>query len=242
MARFFIDNPIVAMVISIVTILLGVVAMSGSAHRTVPRDRAADGPGHDDVHRRQRDGRRSVRRDAARTEDQRRRELDLHEVDERQRRHADAEGQLRRRHEPRHGERPHAEQGVGGDAAVAAVGQELRRGREEGAGVPADGHLASSRPTGPTTTTSCRTTRRSTSTTTSRASRAWARSTCSAAATTRCACGSGRTESPGWASRCRTSPTRSSSRTSCRRPARSAGPRRPPAPNTPTPCARRGAS
>ena len=205
MARFFIDRPIVAMVISIVTVLLGVVAMQRPADRAVPRDRAADGPGDDDVRRRERDRRRGLGGDAGGAEDQRRRELDLHEVDQRQRRHADAEGELRGRLEPRHGERPHAEQAVRGDAAAAGVGQDLRRRGEEGAGVPADGHLAQVAERDATTTTSCRTTRRSTSTTTSPASRASARSTCSAAATTRCASGCGPTGSRGSASRCPTS-------------------------------------
>ena len=41
MARFFVDNPVMAMVISIITVLLGVVAMSGpdgtlAAFRTIP--------------------------------------------------------------------------------------------------------------------------------------------------------------------------------------------------------------
>ena len=56
----------------------------------------------------------------------------------------------------------------------------------------------SSRRTALTTAASSRTTRRSTSTTTSRASRVSDRSTCSAAATTRCACGCGPTSSGGW--------------------------------------------
>ena len=187
---------------------------AGAADRAVPRDRAADGAGHHDVRRRERHRRRGGGRDAARAEDQRRRERDLHEVDQRQRRHVDAEGLLRGGQQPRHGQRPDAEPRVGSDAAAAAVGQELRRRGQEGAGRSRCWSSRSSRRTGRTTTTSCPTTRRSTSTTTSRASPASARSTCSAAATTRCACGCGPTASPSSASPCPTSSTRSTSRTS----------------------------
>ena len=141
MARFFVNRPIVAMVISIITVLLGVVAMSGLPISQYPGDRAADDPGHHDLHRRQRDRRRGVGRDAARAADQRRREHDLHEVDQRQRRHVDAEGLVRGRVEPRHEQRAHAEPRVRGHAADAAVGEELRRLGEEGAGVSAARHL-----------------------------------------------------------------------------------------------------
>ena len=187
---------------------------AGAADRAVPRDRPAHGADHDDVRRRERHRRRGCRRDAPRAEDQRRREGHLHEVHQRQRRHVDVEGVLRGRQQPRHGQRPDAEPRVGGDAAAAAVGQELRRGGEEGAGLPAAGHLGQVAERARTTTTSCRTTRPSTSTTTSRASPASGRSTCSAAATTRCACGCGPIGSRSSGSRCPTSSTRSASRTS----------------------------
>ena len=141
MARFFVNRPIVAMVLVHRHGDAGPRGDAGAADRAVPRDRPADGADHDDVRRRQRHRRRSRRRDAARAEDQRRREGHLHEVDQRQRRHVDVEGVLRGRQQPRHGQRPDAEPRVGGDAAAAAVGQELRRVGEEGAGVPAAGHL-----------------------------------------------------------------------------------------------------
>ena len=114
---------------------------AGAADRAVSRDRAADGPGDHDVHRRQLHRRRSLRRHAARTEDQRRRKRHLHEVDQRQRRDVDAQGLLRGRVEPGHGQRVHAEPRVRGHAADAAVGEELRRHREEGAAVSAPGPL-----------------------------------------------------------------------------------------------------
>ncbi len=85
-----------------------------------------------------------------------------------------------------------------GHAADAAVGQELRRHGEEGAGVSAarhldqvaEGHL---RQQLPVELHDDQHQRRA-----SRASPASARSTCSAAATTRCASGCGRTSSAGW--------------------------------------------
>ena len=129
------------MVLSIVMVMLGLVAMRGLPDRAVSRNRPAHGAGHHDIRRRRRHRRRDRRRDAARAEDQRRREHDLHEVHQRQRRHVDVEGVLRRRHQPRHGERADAEPRVGGDAAAAAVGQELRRLGEEGAGLSAAGDL-----------------------------------------------------------------------------------------------------
>ena len=114
MARFFVNRPIVAMVMSIITVMLGLVAMQRPADRAVSRNRAADGPGHDDLHRRQRDRRRGVGRDAARAADQRRRKRHLHEVDQRQRRDLDAQGLVRGRVEPGHGQRAHAEPRVAG--------------------------------------------------------------------------------------------------------------------------------
>ena len=127
-------------------------------------------------------------------------------------------------------------------AADAAVGQELRRHGEEGAGVSAAGHLDQVAERAPTTAASCRTTRPSTSTTRSRASRASGRSTCSAAATTPCASGCG----PIVIGRLgltvpdiveRHHPAEPADA----RPARSAVRRRRPAPSTPTPSARRAA-
>ena len=53
MARFFVERPIVAIVLSIITVLLGAVAMQGLPIAQCPEDRAADGAGHH-LHRRQR--------------------------------------------------------------------------------------------------------------------------------------------------------------------------------------------
>ncbi len=54
MARFFIDRPIFAWVISIVIVLAGLAAVVLLAGRAVSRDHAADGAGHLPVRRRQR--------------------------------------------------------------------------------------------------------------------------------------------------------------------------------------------
>ena len=44
MARFFINRPIVAMVISILMVIVGLVAHRAAAHRAVPEHRAARDP------------------------------------------------------------------------------------------------------------------------------------------------------------------------------------------------------
>ena len=141
MAKFFVDRPIVAMVLVHHHGDAGPGGDAGAADRAVPRDRPADGADHHDVCRRGRRRRRSRRRDAARTEDQRRREGHLPEVHQRQRRHVDVAGLVRGRQQPRHGQRPDAEPRVGSDAAAAAGREELRRRRQEGPAVPAARHL-----------------------------------------------------------------------------------------------------
>ena len=195
MARFFVNRPIVAMVLSIVMVMLGVVAMQGLPIAQYPEivppmvqvTTTFVGASATDVEA-----------SVATPLEQKINGVEnrhLHEVDQRQRRHADVEGVVRGRVEPRHGQRADAEPRVGGDAAAAAVGEELRRRRSRRRWRSRCWSSRSSRPTAPTTTTSCRTTRPSTSTTTSPASRASARSTCSAAATTPCASGCGPTAS-----------------------------------------------
>ena len=109
MARFFIDRPIVAIVIAILTVLLGLVAMVGLPIAQYPDivppliQIQGSFPGADAVDR------RAVGGDAARAADERRREHALHAVDERQRRHDDPARHLRRRHRPQHRQGPRAE-------------------------------------------------------------------------------------------------------------------------------------
>jgi membrane fusion protein, multidrug efflux system len=47
---FFVERPIVAIVISIVMVIVGAVGPPGAADRAVPRHRPARDPGHDDLH------------------------------------------------------------------------------------------------------------------------------------------------------------------------------------------------
>ena len=80
-SRFFIDRPIFANVIAIVTMLIGAVALWRLPIEQYPGDHAADGAGDDELSRRQRRGRRRHRRRADRAAGQRRREHALHVVD-----------------------------------------------------------------------------------------------------------------------------------------------------------------
>ena len=99
---FFVRRPIVAIVISIVTVLVGVVAMGGLPIAQFPDivppeiQLTATYTGADARHH------RAVGRDADRAADERRRRHALHAVGQRQRRHDDAARHLRRRHEHRH--------------------------------------------------------------------------------------------------------------------------------------------
>ncbi len=102
-SRFFIDRPIFANVIAIVTMLIGVVALFVLPIEQYPADHAADRPGHDHLSRRRRPGRRRHGRRPDRAAGQRRRGHALHVVDLRQRRLVQADGHLRGRHQPRHG-------------------------------------------------------------------------------------------------------------------------------------------
>ena len=109
MARFFINRPIVAMVISIVTVLLGFVAMSGLPIAQYPEivppmvqvTTTFVGASAIDV---EQSVATPIEQKVNGVEN-----MHLHEVDQRQRRHADAQGVLRRRFQPRHGQRPDAE-------------------------------------------------------------------------------------------------------------------------------------
>jgi HAE1 family hydrophobic/amphiphilic exporter-1 len=58
MLAFWVNRPIVAMGLSIVTVLVGLVAMQGPPIAQHPKS-CADGAGHDDVRRRERHGRRA---------------------------------------------------------------------------------------------------------------------------------------------------------------------------------------
>ncbi len=126
--------------------------------------------------RRRRADHRAVGRDAARAADERRRQHALHAVDQRQRRHDDADRHVRRRHRPEHrpGQRP--EPHGAGAAEPAARGQPVRPDDAQ-ADRPADAdRVALLAEAAPTTRCSSPTTRTSTSSTRSTACPASARS------------------------------------------------------------------
>jgi membrane fusion protein (multidrug efflux system) len=164
-SNFFIRRPIVAMVIAILTVLLGGRVAARAADRAVSADPAAAGQPDDDVHGRRRAHDRAVGRDADRAADERRRAVALHPVDQRQRRLDEPGGDVRRRHRPRRRQRPRQQPLLAGAAVLAAGREELRRHDQEVARVPAHGRLAvlARRPL--RLRRSSRTTRSSTSTT-----------------------------------------------------------------------------
>ena len=98
MSKFFINRPIVAMVISIIMMIVGVVAMVQLPIAQFP-DIAPPEILVGDLRRRRRADGRAVRRDAHRAADAGRRRHDLHVLDQRQQRIDEAQGRLRRRHE-----------------------------------------------------------------------------------------------------------------------------------------------
>ena len=206
MSRFFIRRPIVAIVIAIVTVLGGLVVAVGAADRAVPGDRPAADQRDDDLHRRRRADHRAVGRDAARAADERRRQHALHAVDQRQRRHDDAEGHVRRRHRCRTSTRSTCRTACRRRSRnlppeVKHFGVTMRKAT----GFPLLVISLYVAEAAPTTRCSSPTTRPSTSTTRSTACRASARSASSAPATTRCASGSSPTRWPRSASPCPTS-------------------------------------
>ena len=131
LARFFIDRPVLAWVISIVIVLLGVVALVPPADRPVPGDHAADRPGHRQLPRGQRPGRGRHRGRADRAAGQRRREHAVHVVAVQQRRLVHPDRDLRARHRPEHGPGAGAEPRRHRPAAAARRGQGDRRDRQE---------------------------------------------------------------------------------------------------------------
>ena len=120
-SRFFIERPIFANVIAIMTMLVGAVDAVRAADRAVSRHHAADGPGLDDLPRRRRQGPLRHRRLADRAGGQRRRGDALHVLHLLQRRLVQADRHLRGRHRPRQGAGPGAE--PAGDRPAEAPGR-----------------------------------------------------------------------------------------------------------------------
>ena len=98
MAKFFINRPIVAMVISIIMVIVGVVAMVQLPIALFPNIAPPEIQLHGDLRRRRRAHRRAVGGHADRAADAGRRRHDLHVLVQRQQRADDAEGRLRRHH------------------------------------------------------------------------------------------------------------------------------------------------
>ena len=105
MSAFFIRRPIVAMVIAILTVLIGAVSLLGLPIAQFPQIIPPQINLDDHVHRRRRADHRAVGGDADRAADQRRRQHALHPVDQRQRRHDEPGRDVRRRHQHRHRQR-----------------------------------------------------------------------------------------------------------------------------------------
>ncbi len=198
MGQFFIRRPIVAIVIAILTVMMGVVTIQGLSVEQYPFLAppnirvTANYPGASA------EGGGAVGGHAHRAGGQRRRPADLHEVVEHQRRPHAARRQLRGRHGPGHRERPHPEPRLGGAGAPAAGSHAAGRDRQEAEPQHPDGdldllaggclrrqlpdQLRGDQPARPAAADS----------------RESHRSTCSAAPTTGCGSGSGPTGSPSW--------------------------------------------
>ena len=99
---------------------------AAAADRAVPGNRPSHHPDQCHLHRCRRHHGRAVRRHADRTADERRAGHDLHEVHQRQRRHPDAAGELRRRNRRQPGSGLRAEPALAGDLAATAQREQLR--------------------------------------------------------------------------------------------------------------------
>ena len=100
-SKFFIERPIFANVIAIITVLIGVVALCGAADRAVPGDHAADHSGADRLSGGQRLHAGRNGRHADRAAGQRRRKHAVHAVDLFGRRFLHVDRHVRDRHQPR---------------------------------------------------------------------------------------------------------------------------------------------
>ena len=120
-SAIFIDRPRLATVIAIVTDDRRPAVAAGDPDRAVSRHRAAAGVGHHDLSGRFGRGRGGDRRAADRKPGRRRRQDDLHEERQRQRRQLLTEGLVRARHRSRHQHRQ-CQQPRAGRAVQAARG------------------------------------------------------------------------------------------------------------------------
>ena len=142
MAHFFITRPIFAMVLSIVIVMLGRRRDPRASRRAVPADLAATHSSADDVYRCERSGRGAVGRVGDRKRGRRRRQSDLHAVDEHVQRPVYAQLHLQgwRRHSK--GADRRAEPRRTGDRKAARIGQPIRHHGSEEIAADLDGPSA----------------------------------------------------------------------------------------------------
>ena len=150
MSKFFINRPIVAMVIAILTVIVGAVAIVSLPVAQFPADCAAGSSGVRDLRGRRRADHRAIRRHSHRAADERRRQHELHVFAQRHGQRADADDRrFRRGHRSEHRSDSGAEPRDAGGVAASRGRHQLRRhGAEIGAGaadagraVFAEGHL-----------------------------------------------------------------------------------------------------
>ena len=135
MSKFFINRPIVAMVIAILTVIVGAVVIAGLPVAQFPAIAPPEVQVTGDLRRRGRPDHRAIGGDAHRTADERRRQHELHVLAQRHRQRADEpDCRFRRRHGPEYGSDPGAEPRDAGRVAASGGRHQLRRhGAEIGA-------------------------------------------------------------------------------------------------------------
>ena len=131
MAKFFIDRPVLGVVISAVILLAGLAAVNILPIAQYPEITPPTRPGLVLIPRSQRDRRPRHGRRSDRAAGQRRRTHAVHVVAEHERRRLQPDGDVRAGDEPRHGSGARAEPRQPGDALAARRGQGDRRFHQE---------------------------------------------------------------------------------------------------------------
>ena len=130
-SRYFIERPVLANVLAILMIVIGAVALLVAAGRAISRRHAADRAGLDPLSGRERAHADRHRRAADRAAGERRREHDLHAVDEHVGRHLHAHRHVQDRHRPQLRAGAGAEPRLGRALLAARCGAEAGRQRPE---------------------------------------------------------------------------------------------------------------
>ena len=190
MSKFFINRPIVAIVIAIFTVIVGAVTVAQLAGRAIPADRAARGAGHGHLRRRGRPDDRAIRGHADRAADERRRQHELHVLAECDGEWPDEDDRrFRRRHRSEHRPDPRAEPRDASRVAASRRSEQLWRDRAEIGDRAADAGVALFAQGNARCAVSWPTTRTSICTTSFCASGASAQSRSLEQANTPCGCG-----------------------------------------------------